>query len=129
MNPRILILDDDASICKIYTLMLNKMGVDVDTVTSGEDAVERYVASRTSGKHYIGVILDLTVQQGMGGLATLKRLKAINPDVYTVVASGASRETIQSQYQDQGFSDSLPKPFRFQNVADCVARMKAATAS
>lgn len=129
MNPRILILDDDESICKIYAIMLNRCGVDVDAVASGEEAIERYAAARSTGTPYLGVILDLTVQEGMGGLAALKQLKALDPAVYAVVASGASRETIEAQYRGQGFSDSLPKPFRIQDVQACVARMQAAAPS
>jgi DNA-binding NtrC family response regulator len=129
MNQRILILDDDVSICKIYTLMLSRLSIDVDSEVSGEAIITRYVAAQSAGTPYLGVILDLTVQTGMGGLATLKQLKAIDPHVYTIVSSGAARETIESQYEEQGFSAVLPKPFRFQDVADCVARIKAATKS
>ena len=129
MNLKILILDDDLSICKIYTLMLNRLGVDVDTVVTGEEAVSRYVAAKDAGAPYAGVILDLTVQTGMGGLETLKHLRAIDPKVYAVVASGASRETISSQYREQGFTDALPKPFRLQDVSQCVENLKAAMAS
>lgn len=129
MNPKILILEDDASISKVYTLMLNRFGIDVDTVESGEEAIERYKAAQAAGTPYLGVILDLTVPAGMGGLATLKQLKAIDPEVYAIVASGASHEITQSRYRNQGFSDALPKPFRIKDVQDCVARLKAASAS
>jgi len=129
MNPKLLILEDDASICKVYVLMLNRFGMDVDVVESGEEAIERYKAARAAGTPYLGVILDLTVVKGMGGLATLKQLKTIDPGVYAIVASGASHETTQSRYHDQGFSDALPKPFRVTDVQNCVARLKAASAS
>lgn len=128
MKEKVLVLDDDVSICKIYTIMLEKLDVMADTVLTGEEAVQRYAAARRAGTPYAAVFLDLTVQEGMGGLATLKQLKAINPNIYAIVSSGASRETTQAHYHAQGFSDSLPKPFRLQDVADCITRMKAAVA-
>lgn len=124
MNPKILILEDDTTLCKLYKIMLAKLGYDADAVASGEDALAHYVAARQAAAPYQAVILDLTVQEGMGGLETLRELKALDPRVYTIVASGTSRETICSEYEQQGFSDALPKPFRIGNIEECINRMK-----
>jgi len=123
MKPRILIMDDDPSICRIYLLMLNRLGYDGEAVSSGEETLEHIAAAQQAGKPFQAVILDLTVKQGMGGLATMKELRQRVPDIYAIVASGASRETILSQYVGQGFNAVLPKPFRMQDVADCLGKI------
>jgi DNA-binding NtrC family response regulator len=120
MTKRILVMDDDDSIRKIFTLMLTRMDYDVETVSQGEEAVERYKAARQAGTPFDAVILDMTVQEGMGGEATLKALKAMDPAVCAVCASGQSRETTAENHVRQGFKALLPKPFRYQDVADCL---------
>lgn len=125
MNPRILILEDDAALCRLYKLMLAKMSLEVDTVPSGEQAVELFVSAHNAGAPYQAVILDLNVQEGMGGLETLAKLKTIDPRVYTIVASGTSQTDIRAEYQNHGFSDALPKPFRLTDIEVCVNRMKS----
>jgi DNA-binding NtrC family response regulator len=120
MSKRILVMDDDDSICRIFALMLTRLGYEVETTSQGELAVERFKAARASGTPFGAVILDLTVQEGMGGEETLHALKAIDPNVLAVCASGQSREATAENYVKLGFKAVLPKPFRFQDVADCL---------
>lgn len=120
MSKRILVMDDDTSICKIFTLMLTRLGYEVESTSRGETAIECYKSARQAGTPFSAVILDLTVQEGLGGEATLKALKGIDPAVCAVCASGQSREATSENYVKQGFKAVLPKPFRFQDVADCL---------
>lgn len=128
MKPRILVMDDDASICKICTLLLNRLGYDVDCVPCGEEAVEYFQKAIKDNKPYLAVILDLTVQTGMGGLETLKKLRAVDPDVYAVMASGSSVDNMISSYEAHGFKAILPKPFRVQDLTECMRKIGPAPA-
>jgi two-component system cell cycle sensor histidine kinase/response regulator CckA len=125
MTKRILVMDDDDSICKIFALMLTRLECEVETASRGEIAVERYRAARQAGTPFNIVILDLTVQEGMNGEETLRALKAIDPAVCAVCASGQSREATSENFVKQGFKAVLPKPFRFQDVADCIRTVLA----
>jgi len=113
-------MDDDESICRIFALMLGKLGYEVESVSAGEAAVERYRQAREMGKPFRAVILDLTVREGMGGEDALVALKALDPAVCAVCSSGQSRDATEEAYLQQGFKAILPKPFRFQDVADCM---------
>ena len=113
-------MDDDESICRIFALMLGKLGYEVETVAAGEAAIERYRQAHDSGKPFQIVILDLTVREGMGGEDALIALKDFDPNVRAVCSSGQSREATSEVYLQQGFKAVLPKPFRFQDVADCM---------
>ncbi len=124
MNPRILVLEDDQALCKIYSIVLRKMGFAPDFAPCGEDAIALYTQANTSAAPYAAVILDLFVVHGMGGLETCEKLRAISPQVYTIVASGSSKETLSSEYQEKGFTDFLAKPFRVQDLEECLTRMK-----
>lgn len=123
MKPRILIMDDDTAICTMYTLMLERLGCECDTVSCGEKALEKYGSALTSQRPYRAVILDLTVGDGMGGLETIRALRQKFPDVLAVVASGSSHETMSSLCAGHGFNTSLPKPFRMQDIIDCLGRI------
>lgn len=116
-------MDDDASICRIYTLMLDRLGYECDTVPTGEETLAHVDAAQQAGTPYRAVILDLTVKDGMGGLATIKELRKRVPDIYAIVASGAARDSVLSHFAEQGFNAVLPKPFRMQDVADCLQKI------
>jgi CheY-like chemotaxis protein len=121
-------MDDDVSICKICTLLLNRLGYDVDCVPCGEEAIAKYEKAIKESKPYLAVILDLTVQSGMGGLEALKRLRSLDPDVYAVMASGSSVDNMISSYQAHGFKAILPKPFHVQDLTECMQKINSSQA-
>ena len=123
MNGRILVMDDDESICRIFVLMLGRLGYEVVTVSTGEAAVQQFTEAKAGGKPFSAVILDLTVREGIGGVETLHAMKAVDPEVRAVCASGQSREASIDSYAQQGFKAVLPKPFRYQDVVDCVTKL------
>ena len=120
-------MDDDPSICKICTLLLNRIGYDVDTAPSGEEAVAIFSKALKSKTPFLAVILDLTVQTGMGGLEAVKKLQALDPSVYAIMASGSSVDTMIASYQALGFKAVLPKPFRLQDITECMKNIPSST--
>jgi two-component system cell cycle sensor histidine kinase/response regulator CckA len=123
MKPRILIMDDDATLCRLYSIMMDRLGCECDTVPFGEKVLERFAAAKSEGRPYRAVILDLTVAEGMGGIETIRALREKDPEVYAVVASGSSHESKASSCEAHEFNASLPKPFRIQDLADCLAKI------
>ena len=125
MKPRILVMDDDASIRRILQLMLTKLGYDVVTVPSGEEALACYELAIKDETPYAAVLLDLTVHKGMGGDEVLPKLKALNPDLYSIVASGSVSALATRNYRARGYTDALAKPFRIQDVKKCLEKLTA----
>lgn len=113
-------MDDDPSICKICSLLLNRIGYDVDTAFSGEDAIALYIKALSGKTPYLAVILDLTVQKGMGGVDAVKKLRELDPAVYAIMASGSSVDNMMASYKSHGFKAVLPKPFRLQDITECM---------
>lgn len=118
-------MDDDVSICKICSLLLTRLGYEVDAVAEGDAALALYKQAMEAGAPYVAVILDLTVKAGIGGLETVEKLKAMDPNVHAIMASGSSVDNMISSYRNYGFKDILPKPFRFQDVTDCMQRLNS----
>lgn len=123
MEPRILVMDDDVSICKISTLLLNRLGFEVVAVQCGEDAITQYSEALKAERPFMAVILDLTVHTGMGGLEALKKLRAIDPQIVAIMSSGSCVGSMLATYQSHGFKAVLPKPFRAQDISDCLKKL------
>ena len=66
------------------------------------------------------VILDATVRGGMGGVATIERLRSLDPKVNAIICSGYSDEAALSEFLAYGFRGALPKPFTRSELADAL---------
>ena len=64
--------------------------------------------------------LDLTIQGGLGGKATIKELKKINPKIKAIVSSGYSNDPILSNFKSFGFSDIIIKPFNIEKISNVL---------
>jgi len=122
-SGRILVMDDDPRVLEITGVLLEILEYDADLVINGEEAIAHYQAAQTAGKPYDGVLLDLTIREGMGGEETIKRLHDIDPHVKAIVASGNSQTPILANYQDYGFSAALPKPYKEADLSAALEKI------
>ena len=80
-HQRILIMDDEAAIRDLTSELLSTLGYDVTAVPDGAEALRTYQQAMRRGEHFHAVILDATIRGGMGGLATIERLRNLDPHV------------------------------------------------
>lgn len=107
---RILVMDDEDIIRTLAVKVLGNLGYGCDCAENGEDAIKMFMRARQSGNPYSAVILDLTVKAGMGGLETLEVLRELDPEIKAIASSGYS-EVAPDVLAEQGFQDTLPKPY------------------
>ena len=105
-KARILFMDDEEPIRKVAHAMLTHLGYEVCVAADGGAALREYRKQR-----YDIVILDLTVRDGLGGLATLERLRALDPSVVAIVSSGYSSDPVMADHERYGFVAKVPKPY------------------
>ncbi len=74
------------------------------------------------GENFHAVILDATIRGGMGGLATIERLRSLDPHVTAIICSGYSDEAALAGFLQYGFRGTLPKPFTRRDLADALER-------
>jgi PAS domain S-box-containing protein len=125
-RQRVLVMDDDASIRDLTSQLLATLGYDVTAVPDGSAAISTYERELRSGQRFQAVILDATVRGGLGGVATIERLRMIDPNVVAVICSGYSDETALNEFLSYGFKAALPKPFTRAELGDVLQRAIAA---
>ena len=110
-RKRILFMDDEEMLRSVVSRMLEIMGYDVASAADGEEAVRLYIEAAESGFGFDAVILDLSVQRGMGGRDAAAKLIEYDPDVIALVSSGFVGDPVLQNYREYGFRGVIPKPY------------------
>jgi len=111
----ILVIDDDAELCKLVGRFLSAEGFRVETVRTSGQGVERALA----GEHDL-IVLDVMLP-GMDGFEVLRRIRAESrTPVLMLTARGDDLDRILGL--EIGADDYLPKPF---NPRELAARIRA----
>ena len=111
IKNRILLMDDERIVRDVVKKMLTLLGFEVTCSKNGEEAIDFYAQELKSGRRFDAVILDLTIQGGLGGEQTIKRLIQIDPNVIGIVSSGYSDSPVLANPQNYGFVGKLEKPY------------------
>jgi two-component system, cell cycle sensor histidine kinase and response regulator CckA len=121
-HQRILVMDDEAAIRDLTSQLLNTLGYEVTAVPDGVEAIRTYEKAQRRGENFQAVILDATIRGGMGGLATIERLRSVDPNVAAIICSGYCDESALSRFLAYGFRSALPKPFSRRELSDALHR-------
>ncbi len=123
MNGRVLLMDDEEGIRDMASQILRRIGFLVETAADGAKAVEAYRAALERGQRFDLVVMDLTVPGGMGGLAAMRELREIDPQVRAIVSSGYSSDPVMSDHRAYGFAGMIPKPYRITDFAKVIRQV------
>ena len=110
---RILLVDDEAPLLDLLKRYLERLGYEVDSCLSAEDALVRF--QEEPGRYSL-VLTDLTLP-GMGGDAMLAEMRLTEPKLKAIIASGYPYEP---QGKRTGF---LQKPFLPKMLVELVEKM------
>lgn len=119
-SGRILVMDDEEIIREIAREILNHLGYEVEVCGNGESAVERYRGALAAGQPFDAVIMDLTIQGGMGGKETMKALLALDPEVKGIVSSGYNNDPILAHFRQYGFCGMVSKPYTVRELRETL---------
>jgi DNA-binding response OmpR family regulator len=116
-RARVLLLDDDASIQKLISILLRRNGYAVDVVSSGALAIEHI--ARTS---YVAMLLDLMTPTE-GGLTVIKHLREKKPALLSrVILVTASPDSVLRSI-DSDVKAVVRKPFQAEELLATVRRV------
>jgi serine/threonine protein kinase/CheY-like chemotaxis protein len=99
---RVLIVDDDASLCRVLTDYLAPLGYEIETVTNGLIGLERALSG-----DFAAVILDVRLP-GLNGIEVLRRLRE-RSKVRVILWSAMGDEPDRVAGLEIGADDYLPK--------------------
>ena len=115
-RPRILVVDDEASIRDLLSKTLALADYDVDVAPDGRSAVERlrmlpYDLLRTDLK-----------MPGMDGLGVIREARRLKADLPVIIITGFSTEASAIEAANLGVAGYLTKPFRVPRVLAVAAK-------
>ena len=117
MSNRILWADDEIDQLKPHIIFLEKKGFEITPVTNGGDAV-------TLIKERLFDIVFLDEQMpGMDGLATLNKIKTLQPSLPVVMITKSEEESIMEDAIGGKISDYLIKPVNPNQILLTVKRI------
>ena len=125
-TERLLVMDDEEAIRKLLATVLLNLGYEVQTARDGAEAIALYENAKASGSYFDGVLLDLTVRGGMGGIEAASILKELDPSLKLIVSSGYSDAPVMSDFRKFGFDDAIPKPWTPAEVGRVFRRVLVA---
>jgi len=112
---RVLVVDDDAELCRLVTRFLVREGFDISWAPSGAVGVERALA-----EDYSLIMLDVMMPD-TDGFEVLRRIRQQSrTPVLMLTARGDTHDRVRGL--EMGADDYLPKPF---DPAELVARIRA----
>jgi len=115
-QPRVLVVDDEASIRELLSKTLALAEYDVDTAPDGRAAIERLRLG-----HYDLLIADLKMP-GLDGLSLIREAKRLKSDLPIIIITGFSTESSAIEAVNLGVAGYLTKPFRVPQVLAAAAR-------
>jgi excisionase family DNA binding protein len=115
-RPRVLVVDDEASIRDLLAKTLALAEYDVDVVPDGRSALERMRLYP-----YDLLIIDLKMP-GMDGLSVIREAKRYKADLPVIIITGYSTEASAIEAVNLGVAGYLTKPFRVPQVLAAAAK-------
>lgn len=116
-KKRILIVDDDKSICNALTLMLNQLKFNVDLSMAGRNGLEKI-----DNNKYDLIILDYNLPD-IDGLGVLKEIRKTKKRLPVIFMTGYGSEKIAIHAFKLGIDDYFIKPYSFKKIAESVAEI------
>jgi two-component system cell cycle sensor histidine kinase/response regulator CckA len=122
-SGRILVMDDDVAIRDLLRELLTSVGYTVEVAGDGTEALACFQRAQAEGHPFRAVILDITIPGGTGGLDTIARLRALDPQVKALISSGYATDPVMANYAQYGFDGVVPKPYTVQRVQQILQRV------
>ncbi len=110
MPAKILVIDDEDSMCNFMEIMLTKEGYAVETANRGRDGV-----NLLKDKNFDLVIADLNMPE-MSGIDVLKEVRGFKKDQELIVMTAYASVDTAIEAMKQGAVDYITKPFKIDEI-------------
>jgi CheY-like chemotaxis protein len=107
-GERILVVEDDTSICELLVTILTQHGYRVTSAATGREAMQVWDAQ---GGEVDLLLTDLVMPDGMNGRQLAETFRARKPELRVLFSSGYSSDSIDSNFLNLPRVGFLQKPF------------------
>jgi PAS domain S-box-containing protein len=112
----VLVVDDEAALRQAVAFVLTQRGYSVLEAGDGYQAIEQM---KLHGDAIAVVILDVMMPR-LDGVATMKALREMRPDIRVVATSGVHHDTRVEALRQMGVQQFLLKPYRNRELLDAL---------
>lgn len=119
MSHRILLVDDDSGVLEVSEKILQRLGYNVISYSSGEEALALF---KDLPSQFDLVITDFRMP-GMNGAELSQAILKINPDMPIIMCSGYSSEFSAEDAKALGIKWFVRKPLLKQDFAKLVEKV------
>jgi len=110
MSARILVIDDEDSMCRFMEIMLAKEGYEVHVARSGQDGI-----ALLRENSYDLVLADLNMPE-MSGIDVLREVKTFKHEQDLIVMTAYASVDSAIEAMKQGAVDYVTKPFKVDEI-------------
>lgn len=114
-KKNILIVDDDKYILNIFSRILQKQGYNVDTVETGQEALEK-----VDTQEYNLALIDVKLPD-TNGTDLLAKIHTTKPEMIKIVITGFPSLEDATKVMDQGATAYLVKPVKSEELVKIIA--------
>lgn len=116
-RKRALLLDDDAAMRRLVSLLLKRAGYAVDTVVSGNDAIDAI-----GKQQYAAVLLDLMMPLE-GGMTVIRHLRENAPTMlHRVIVITGAPDAVLEPIRNEIFA-IVRKPFQHDQLVETAKKL------
>jgi len=108
----VLVMDDEEVLREVVGDILFQMGYTTVPAKNGNEALGLFLQHQKAGKPFRMAILDLTIAGGIGGRELIAEIHRHDQAFVAIAASGYSDDPVMADPKKYGFSASIAKPFR-----------------
>ena len=117
-KAKILIVDDNLSLCKTMSLVLKRKGHDVSIASDGFEAIN------TVKKEFFDIIFMDIKMPVMNGVETYKKINKINDKIVIVMMTAYAVEDLIQDALKEGAYGVIYKPINFEKILSVIEESK-----
>lgn len=114
-TPKILVVDDNERMGRMFKIVLKEEGIDVHHVLSGHEAIQKL-----KNGPYDFVFID-AVMPGLGGIDAIKKIREFNTGISIILITGYyGKDTMHDNIKELNVLTVMEKPITISQVVKII---------
>ncbi len=113
----ILVVDDEVSLIKYYSLVLEKLGYEITTATDGKLALQLFKQQ----PDLFDIIFTDQTMPAMTGTQLSQEIRAIKPEIPIILATGFVETVAETELNELKISSFLKKPIKLSDLLNAIS--------